>query len=98
MNRHYHLEGLDFEWDSNKNWSNQKKHTVSFERACEIFFDPFIQPLDDEWIDGELRDTVVGMTANWQLLYVVFVMRDEVIRLISARPVTRFERKLYENQ
>ena len=55
-------------------------------------------PLEDIGEQGEMREAVIGMTADWQVLYVVFVERDNAIRTISARPVTRQERLQYENQ
>ena len=66
--------------------------------ACEAFFDPFVCYLDEEVVDGELRETVIGLTTTWQLLYVVYVLRDDIIRIVSARLVTKAEREIYENQ
>jgi uncharacterized DUF497 family protein len=98
MNVKYSLHNIVFEWDSQKAAMNIRKHGITFELACEAFFDPFICYLDDEVIDGELRETIIGLATNWQLLYVVYVMRDEIIRIISARLVTNAEREIYENQ
>ena len=94
----YSLHSVSFEWDIQKAAVNLRKHSVTFETACEAFFDPFVCYLSDEVIDGELRETIIGLTPNWQLLYVVYVMRDEIIRIISARMVTNAEREAYENQ
>jgi len=77
---------------------NLRKHNVSFETACEAFFDPFVLWLDEEVVEGEVRETILSMTINWRLLYVVYVMRDDTVRLISARKVTKTERKRYEDQ
>lgn len=98
MDVRYTLHSIHFQWHSDKALSNLRKHGVSFETACEVFFDPFLQPSDDEYVDGEVRERVIGMTVNWQLLYVVYTLREDAIRLVSARPVTRQERKEYENQ
>jgi len=98
MNVKYSLHNIVFEWDSQKAAINIRKHSITFEWACEAFFDPFLCYLDDEVIDGELRETIVGLATNWQLLYVVYVMRDDLIRIISARLVTNAERETYENQ
>ena len=94
----YSLHNIAFEWDSQKAAANLRKHGVTFELACEAFFDPFVSYLDEETIDGELRETIIGLSSNWQLCYVVYVMRDEMIRIISARLVTSVERETYENQ
>jgi uncharacterized DUF497 family protein len=47
---------------------------------------------------SELRKRLVGLTTTWVLLLVVNVMRGDVIRIISARMVTKAEREIYENQ
>ena len=98
MNVRYSLHNIAFEWDSHKAASNFRKHGISLELACEAFFDPFVCYLGDEIIDGELRETIIGLTTTWKLLYVVYVLRDDIIRVISARLVTKPERETYENQ
>jgi uncharacterized DUF497 family protein len=62
------------------------------------FQDPFVQVVDEETVDDEEREAVIGMTVDWRLLYVVYVIRKEVVRIISARLVTKAERKSYEEQ
>jgi uncharacterized protein len=94
----YLLQGINFEWDGKKATANLRKHNVSFEFAYEAFFDPFVFYIEDEILDGELRETIIGLTTGWYLLYVVYVLRDDMIRIVSARPVTNAERDLYENQ
>jgi uncharacterized DUF497 family protein len=94
----YTLHNIAFEWDSQKAAANLRKHGVSFELACESFFDPFVLRLDDEAIDDELRETIIGMSTNWQMLYVVYVLRDDKIRIVSARSVINTERETYEHQ
>ncbi|HSQ22875.1 MAG TPA: BrnT family toxin [Pyrinomonadaceae bacterium] len=98
VNVSYTLHKIKFEWDERKSKTNLRKHKVSFRIACEVFFDPFLRVVDAGVIEGESREAVIGMTENWRLLYVVFVERDEVIRLLSARPVEKEERQIYENQ
>jgi uncharacterized DUF497 family protein len=94
----YTLNGITFEWDRHKAASHQRKHRITFELACEAFFDPFVYFLDEEVIDGEHRETIVGFTSKWRLLLVVYVMRANSIRIISARLATNAERGQYENQ
>jgi uncharacterized protein len=98
MNVKYKLHGILFEWDSKKASTNLKDHGISFETAGEVFHDPFVQVVDGEIVDDEEREAVVGMTVDWRLLYVVYVIREEVVRIISARLVTKTERKNYEEQ
>ncbi len=93
----FKLQGIQFEWDSHKAEINLQKRGLSFETACEAFFDPFVQVADVEEVDEEFREAIIGMTVNWKLLYVVYTIRDEErFRIIPARPVTKSERKKYE--
>lgn len=54
--------------------------------------------IDVEFIGDEQRETVIGQNLEWKILYVVYVRREESIRLIPARSVTKAERNVYENQ
>lgn len=98
MNVRYTLHNVIFEWDSKKAAVNLRKHNVSFELACEAFFDPFVCYLDDEIVGSELRERIVGLTTTRILLYIVYVLRDDRIRIVSTRLVTKAEREIYENQ
>lgn len=98
MNVKHKLHGIIFEWDSHKASANLEKHGISFETASEVFHDPFVQVVDEEVVDDEEREAVIGMTADWRFLYVVYVWRGEVVRIISARLVTNAERRSYEKQ
>ena len=91
----YH--GQRFVWDSEKASSNAGKHGVKFETACQIFFDPFLR-VEDATVDEEQRDAAIGLTEDWTLLFVVHFLREgETIRIISARPATTQERRIYED-
>ena len=98
MDVSFTLNEIDFEWDSLKGAANLSKHKVSFETACEVFFDPFVHVLDAGTFEGEQREAVIGMTVSWHLLCVVYVENDDVIRIISARLANKAEREAYENQ
>jgi uncharacterized protein len=65
--------------------------------ACEAFFDPSVCYLEDE-NEGEQREIIIGLTTTWQLLSIFFGLREDIIRIVSARLVTNKERKSYENQ
>jgi uncharacterized protein len=90
-------QGQRFVWDVRKASTNLAKHGVSFEEACQVFFDPLLH-VEDATIGEEPRHAVIGLTENWALLFVVHVLReDDVLRIISARPATAQERRLYED-
>jgi uncharacterized DUF497 family protein len=95
MNVIYPLEGIEFEWDSQKAESNLQKHRVRFEEAAEAFLDPFYQ-VGDASRQGEDRSFILGYSLLPRLLLAVYVERGERIRIISARVATRSERYLYE--
>ncbi len=92
------LQDVAFSWDSQKAFSNLKRHGVPFEAACEIFFDPFVQVTEPETRGGESRQRAIGLTTNWRLLVVAFVFLKESIRIISARKATPLQRRRYEHQ
>lgn len=99
MDVHYTLHQIQFEWDSTKAEANRKKHNVGFEEACQTFFDPFFYVLEDASYGDERRETLIGMTLQWNVLYVVYTIRQgDIFRIISARPATSAERRFYEEQ
>jgi uncharacterized DUF497 family protein len=98
MDFEYLLNDIKFEWNTEKASANLKKHSVSFESACEVFSDPFLKVVKIESIDNEQRETVIGLNLEWKTLCVVYAMREESIRIITARPATKAERNNYENQ
>jgi uncharacterized DUF497 family protein len=78
------LHGQTFEWDAEKAATNLRKHRVSFEKACEVFFDPFLRLLNASAND-ERREAVLGLTEDWSLLFVVHVAHQgDTLRIISA--------------
>ncbi|MSP98004.1 MAG: BrnT family toxin [Betaproteobacteria bacterium] len=92
----YKLRGVAFEWDAAKADANLVQHGVPFERACEVFFDPFARIVDATEPD-ETRDAAIGRTESQALLFVVHVIRHaEIIRIISARHATPQERRTFE--
>lgn len=88
---------MRFQYDPSKAASNLKKHGVSFADAEGVFFDPLaIHQLDPDSEDEE-RFLAVGMGSAGLILVVVYGLRSEEIRLISARRATRREVKDYES-
>ncbi|WP_029029939.1 BrnT family toxin [Salinarimonas rosea] len=85
-----------FEWDDAKASANEAKHGVSFEIAIEVFRDGRQRVAADKRFDyGEERFTAIGAVGGL-CLAVVFTMRGDVARIISARRANRRERRLYE--
>ena len=93
-------KGLRFEWDENKNEANQRKHGVPFETALRVFADPHCLLFVERIQDGEERWHAIGAVRDTFFLTVVHTYREdgkanEVVRIVSARPATRSEVKLY---
>jgi uncharacterized DUF497 family protein len=88
---------LEFEWDFQKAERNLKQHGVSFDDATTVFRDTLsITILDPDHSERENRFIDIGMSHRGELLVVSYTERKEKIRIISARPATRAERKNYE--
>ena len=95
----YSFRGIRFEWESQKAEINIRKHGIAFETACEVFFEPFLRMMEPENLNEQIREAIVGLTMNWNLLYVVYTMcKGDIFRIISARSVTKHKRRLYEEQ
>lgn len=74
---------MQFEWDPEKAASNWRDHSIAFEVAVRVFDDPF--HIDEDDIEAsEYRPRAIGYV-ECRLLLVVFTMRGEVYRIISAR-------------
>jgi uncharacterized DUF497 family protein len=88
---------MEFEWDRSKAAANIRKHGVSFEEAKTVFDNPMAVIFDDEMHSlEEQREVIIGHSRKNQLLLVSFTERFNIIRIISARSVTRREREDYE--
>ena len=86
-----------FEWDPEKAKVNLQKHQVDFEEACTLFDDPqFIAFLDEEHSADEERYITIGLSNKNRLLMVAHTDRNNHIRIISARKVTKHEEKFYQ--
>ena len=98
MDVSHKLHGQLFEWDAEKAAANLRKHAVSFEKACEVFFDPFVR-LVDASDQSEAREAALGLSEDWTPLFVVhMIRRKDCIRIISARAATPSERRDNEHE
>lgn len=89
---------IKFEWDENKNRTNQQKHGISFDEARTVFYDDEALVRDDpEHSEEEERFVILGLSNKANLLVVCHCYRasETVIRIISARKATRTESQYY---
>jgi uncharacterized protein len=92
------MQDEKFEWDDNKAASNLVDHKVSFDLARHAFADVFAVEREDITEDyGEDRYNLLGMVGG-RLLFVAYTMRDDRIRIVSAREAEPYERRLYHEE
>jgi len=88
------LAAAEFEWDDAKSNSNLVKHGIAFDLASEIFYGPVVvkrsnRNNEERWISiGESDDRIVT---------VIFTLRNDSIRIISARPPRPDEKRAYRH-
>jgi uncharacterized protein len=88
---------MEFQWDPDTAASNLDKHGIAFSEAATVFGDPqAITYHDREHSDHDDRFITFGTTASGRLVVVVHVDRNDRTRIVSARDLTRRERKQYE--
>jgi uncharacterized DUF497 family protein len=84
-----------FEWDEAKAADNYRNHGIAFDLAKRVFADPFaIDRLDDREDYGEDRFVILGMV-DGRLLIVAYTIRNDIIRIISARGAEPHENRQY---
>ena len=89
---------MKFDWNEEKAKKNFDKHSVSFSEATSVFDDSLFPSYADlDHSIEERRFIMMGESANGRLLVVSYTEREDTTRLISARLVTRKERKAYES-
>lgn len=88
---------MNFEWDESKADSNLSKHSITCDDATTVFGDPLaITFADPDHSIEEERFLTFGRTSDGKFLVVSHSDRNDRIRLISAREMTRTERSDYE--
>jgi uncharacterized DUF497 family protein len=90
---------VTFSWDARKAAANLKKHGVDFREAATVFDDALSTTFPDrDHSSAEQRFLTLGQSAHGRVLVVSHTDEDARIRLISARGVTRRERRFYEEE
>jgi hypothetical protein len=86
--------GAIFEWDENKRRSNVVKHGIDFADVAQVFHDPAAYTSISTRNARERRFVTVGSMGG-PLIAVIFTVRGQNIRVISARAARRIERQTY---
>lgn len=91
------IEG--FEWDKGNVDKNRFKHDVNINECEEVFFNkPQVIAYDKAHSQREERYSILGQTTKGRKLNIIFTLRNNKIRAISARDQNKKERKLYEEE
>ncbi|MBI3971426.1 MAG: BrnT family toxin [Chloroflexi bacterium] len=85
-----------FDWDEGNRGKNWERHRVSDVECEEVFFhEPLLVYPDEEHSDSEQRYYVLGRTDRGRCVFLVFTARGQRVRVISARDMTKRERREY---
>lgn len=88
--------GWRFEWDPSKDAANQRKHSISFDEATELFTGDsnYLEIFDEEHSDEEERFIAIGPIRVGIVVVIYTERQDDVIRIVSARRATKQEASL----
>jgi uncharacterized protein len=87
-----------FQWDEGNADKNWIKHRVSRTEVEQVFFNrPLLVSEGEKRSEQGSRYYTLGQTDAGRHLFIVFTIREDLIRVISARPMSRRERRVYEH-
>ncbi|MDP3982883.1 MAG: BrnT family toxin [bacterium] len=90
---------VEFEWDDGNVDKSYQKHGIAPNEAEEVFLDSNLGIVPDPGHSGsEGRFVAIGKTTENKVLFIVFTMRNQRLRVISARIANRRERRKYEQK
>lgn len=87
---------MEFEWDEAKNRANREKHGISFEEAVLVFAGNYVRHAARTGPGGEVRWKILGPLKSGVIAAVIHTDRSGRVRIISARPAKRAERRIYD--
>ena len=88
-----------FDWDEGNTSKNWLKHKITPSECEQVFFNqPLVVQDDLKHSKNENRYYPLGQTDHKRTLFVVFTVRNNMIRVISARDMSRKERRTYNNE
>ena len=86
-----------FDWDEGNLLKNWERHGVTAAESEQVFFNrPFLALSDEYHSVGEDRFFLLGKTDSDRHLFLAFTIRVDLIRVISARDMSRKERRSYD--
>ena len=90
---------VEFDWSGGNDAKNLAKHNVTTREAEAVFFNkPFLVAADNPHSKDEARFYAFGLTTEGRRLFISFTLRGSRIRIISARDLSRQERKRFQHE
>ena len=87
-----------FDWDEGNLLKNWEKHGVTAAECEQVFFNrPLLAQPDMQHSDSEVRFYALGRSDSGRRLFLAFTVRKDRIRVISARDMSRKERRSYDS-
>lgn len=87
---------MKFEYDPNKSEINKNKHGIDFDEAQELWLDPQRIEIEARTV-GESRKLMIAQLCD-EIWALIFTMRENKIRIISARKARKNEKEIYYNR
>jgi len=88
---------IGFDWDGGNLSKNWEKHKAAYWECEQLFFNhPFTAAPDEKHSEHEARFYALGRTDIGRKLFIVFTIRNKLIRIISARDMNRKEKQKYK--
>lgn len=88
-----------FDWDKGNFDKGYQKHGITPKESEEIFLDANLQIIKDiGHSQEEQRFIAVGRSFKKKILFVVFTLRKNKVRVVSTRLANKKERRYYENK
>lgn len=88
---------LEFDWDRGNIHKSYEKHGIAPNEAEQVFSEEYVAISEDVvHSKSEPRFIAIGQTFEEKTLFIIYTVRGEKIRIVSARPASKKERRLYE--
>jgi hypothetical protein len=85
-----------FQWDEGNSEKNWRRHKVTQAEAEQVFFNrPLVVAPDPQHSSEEIRYFALGRSNEGRHLTIVFTRRDDLLRVVSARPMSSRERRVH---
>lgn len=84
------------EWDEAKSARNEERRGFGFDFAAQLFRGDYIEQESRGRDFGEPRFVAIGLVEG-EIVTVIWTPRGSIRRIISARPASRRERRIYHD-